>query len=149
ELDRLIAGEGQRRRHPDPHVLLPLTLLAVDARASARVVRGVEGRPEGGEELIDEMSLHGVNGVLLEGISPEEVVVVGEERDGGNPLERQRAPSLGHSELRFDGPAVAPDVQELRRVVLTERSRHLQAGPYYEVLLVFGELFQRERGGSE
>jgi hypothetical protein len=60
------------------HVLQLLSLVAADGRAPAGVVGGVERGPEGGRELVDEVPMQGVDGVLLEGLSIEEVVIVRE-----------------------------------------------------------------------
>src|SRR4029453_3419615 len=142
EVYRLMATQRKRRCHPQPHVLRLLTLLPIDGGSPARVVGAVEGGPEGVRELVDEVPLKGIDRILLQGLSAEEVVIVREERDPGNQLHGQRAPGLRHAKLRLDGPAVGPDVQELARIVLTERRRHLQAGPDDEVLPIRGELVQ-------
>jgi len=71
-----------------------LALLAIGGRAPACVIGGVQRAPESGEEFIDEVSLHRIDGVLREGLSTEEIVIVGEEGDGGNQLQYDGAPAL-------------------------------------------------------
>src|SRR4030095_13806860 len=101
--------------------------------AHPRVVGAVQRDPGPEIEVVDEVSLYGVEGVLGEVLAAEEVVVVGEERHAWDKLHRQGTQGLGDPELWLEGPAVGPDIHELVGVVLATGGRHLQAGPDDEI----------------
>src|SRR5262245_5083238 len=149
EFDRVVPIHRQRDGEAQACVLLEsIALHTIDGRTPAGIVGGVQRAPYSGPEVVDEVSLHGVDGVLLKRHAVEKVIVVRVERDTGIQLERQRPQGLGEPDLRLDGPAIGPNVQQLTGVVLAKGRGDLQAGSYDEVLLIVGELLQRKRGGS-
>src|SRR6185503_11970695 len=76
ELDRVVKVDRDRERRADADVLQPLPPLAIDRRAPASVIGGVHGRPPAHTHVVDRVSLHAVEGLPLEPLAAEEVVVV-------------------------------------------------------------------------
>ena len=142
----MTAGDRERQRRPDAGIRLAVVALhPVDGRAPAPVVRAVDRAPERIPEPIDGVALHGVDGILFAAFAVEEVVVGGEDGDARRDLEDQRAERLRDPELGLEEPAMAADVDGPRVVVLSEWCRDLHAHADDHVLLVGGELLERQR----
>ena len=74
EFDRVVPIHGQCEGHTHAHVLLQIIAPhAVERRAPAGVVGAVQRAPHTGAEVVDEVSLHGADGVLLKGLAAEKL----------------------------------------------------------------------------
>ena len=114
EFDRVVPIHRQRDGEAQACVLLEIIALhTIDGRTPAGVVGGVQRAPYASPDIVDEVTLHGVDGVLLQRHAVEKIIVVRVERDAGTQLERQRPQGLGDPDLRLGGPAIGPNVQQL------------------------------------
>ena len=96
-------------------------------------------------ELVGEVDLRGDNRILLPRASADEVRVVGEEPHAGHRLDDPLAVRARQADLRLERPAIGAEVDELRRIVLSERRRHREADADDGLLPIRRKLLRRHR----
>src|SRR6266481_1711682 len=108
----------------DTRVLLHVIFrYAVYRRARAEIVGPVHTSPHAAAEVVADMRLHGVDGILLKGVAAEKIVIIGEESHAGGEFQLEFPDRFGDSEARLEGPAVRPNVHCFAGVVpVTSRS---------------------------
>ena len=74
------------------------------------------------------------------------MMIRGEEPHSGVSIEHPFAPALGIAELRFEGPAIGPPVNQLGGIVLAGRSYHLEPDAEQDLLMPFHELLRAMAG---
>ena len=96
-------------------------------------------------EPVGDMDLRGGNRILLPRASAEEVGVIREEPDAGHRLQDPLAIGAREADLWLERPAIGAEVDELRRIVLSERRRDGEADADDASLLIRGKLLWRHR----
>src|SRR6266536_1369273 len=121
---------------------------AVYRRARAEIVGSIHTSPHATAEVVADMRLHGVDGILLKGVASEKIVIIGEESHAGGEFQLEFPDRFGDSEARVEGPAVRPNVHCFAGVVLAKGSGHLKTRSDDNILPVAPVLFHGECGGS-
>src|SRR6266516_6900683 len=133
----------------DTRVLLHVIFrYAVYRRACAEIVGPVHTSPHAASEVVADMHLHVLDGILLKGVAAEKIVIIGEESHAGGEFQLEFPDRFGDSKSRLEGPAVRPNVHCFAGVVLTKRSGHLKTRSDDDILPVARVLFYGKRGSS-
>src|SRR3954462_6310226 len=83
--------------------------------------------------------------VLLATMTIEKIIVVREKCGTRGQLEDPRAQRFGQSQFRSDRPAMSADVEQAVGIVLSQRSRDLQARTQDQILTIAAKLLRRKR----
>src|SRR5262245_43108601 len=149
-LDGVVAPHGHGERQPVARVLLAIVLpRPVHGGAAAPVEGRVARDPETGLEGVADVELERAEGTLLAPRAPEEIGVVREEPDPRVELEHPPSPRVREPELRLEGPAIGPEVDELGRVVLAVGGDDHEAPSERRAGNPGRELHRGERGSPE
>src|SRR5437667_894071 len=121
---------------------------AVYRRARAEIVGPVHTSPHAAAEVVADMYLHGVDGILLKSVAAEKIVIIGEESRAGGEFQLEFPDRFRDSEARLEGPTVRPNVHCFAGVVLAKGSGHLKTRSGDDILPIAPVLFHGECGGS-
>src|SRR5262245_66376856 len=101
----MVSSHRQRQRDTHARVLLQIVALhAVEGRAPARVVGSIHCTPHTATEVVDEVPLEGVNGILRTGVAAEKVIVGRVEGDAGGEVQCQGTRGLCYTQVWLDRP---------------------------------------------
>ena len=93
----------------DTRVLLHVIVrCAVYRRARAEIISPVHTSPHAAAEVVADMRLHGVDGILLKGVAAEKIVIIGEESHAGGQFQLEFPDGFGDSKARLEGPGFVP-----------------------------------------
>src|SRR5271157_3540716 len=152
EFQSLVFGYWHRdcASQPGVHQTGEGILHTVHTRCTAEPKIAIERSPEPRLEIVAQVPFQSPNwllrlrpGARKEDVARKELGIRGEEPHSEVPVEYpMAAPALGVAKFWFEGPAVSAPVDQLRRVVMTGRSDHLETGAQQELLLPFHELLR-------